>query len=250
MAYTLNGITLESKKTPSGIGYWEWGTGNNLIVYLHGVGERGDGSEAHLMKLLNQGPLGRNGWGVYTWKFPDLFNRNDLKILYPQLPTSKSIWDIQYIDQFLDDVHQGQSLMLMGWSLGGGGVLRYVAQANRKHKITMMVGLASAIGTTVKGENVNIPYRFSHAQNDNTVNINQTDSYVSAIPNFDVSKYDRLTSGDHWGPLNLCNPNTGIYDEFINYSIDVPVIEDIEGKIVKRGNNIIGIFNNEEIVIK
>ena len=37
MSYTLQGITLQDKRTGSGIGYWEWGTGQNVVVFLHGI---------------------------------------------------------------------------------------------------------------------------------------------------------------------------------------------------------------------
>lgn len=245
MSYTLDNITLESKRTQSGVGYWQWGTGPNLVVYLHGIGERGNGSEADLIKLLNQGPLGRNGWLTYSWKFPDLFNRTDLKILYPQLPTSRGSWDINYIDQFLDEVHFGQPLLLMGWSLGGGGVCRYVNQVNPKHEVTMVVGLASAI--LERGLNVKVPYRFAHAQNDTTVNVSQTDNFVSGIPDFDSFRYERPANGGHWWPLNLCNPLEGIYDEFVSYAKPV---NDIEGKLILRGDKVIGFFNGQEIVLK
>jgi len=242
--YTLNGVTLTQKRTASGIGYWEWGTSPNVVVFLHGIDQRGNGT-TDMEKLLSEGPFGRNGWGTFTWKYPELFKRTDIKIITPQLPTSRSTWDAAYIDQFLDEVHFGEPLMLMGWSLGGGGALRYANQVNPKHKVTMVVGLASAINE--KGTNIKIPYRLAHATNDGRVNVSQTDNFASGIPNYDASRYSRLTSGDHWGPLGLCDPVSGIYEEF--KTLATPVV-DVIGTLVKRGDKIYGVFNGELILIK
>jgi len=244
VTYTLQGVTLTQKKTGSGIGYWEWGTGPNVVVFLHGV----DQSGTDLHKLLSEGPFGRNGWQTYTWKYPDIFKRTDLTILTPQLPAKN--WDISYINQFLDEVLQGRPFMLMGWSLGGGGALRYANQ-EPKHVPTMVVGLASAISE--KGTNLKIPYRLAHSLNDTRVPLVNalghpvnTDNFVTGISNYDPSRYERMTSGDHWGPLQLCG-RMEIYDEFVSMAKPVEVPVEQEGKIVKRGNSIYAVFGNEEI---
>lgn len=243
MSYTLQGVTLQDKRTSSGIGYWEWGTGPNVVVFLHGIDQRGNGT-TDLEGLLSEGPFGRNGWQTYTWKYPDIFKRTDLTILTPQLPTSKSNWDIAYIDQFLDDVLQGRPFMLMGWSLGGGGVLRYANQVAPKHLPTMVVGLASVISE--KGTNLKIPYRLAHSTNDSRVNVSQTDNFASGIPNFDPLRYERMTSGDHWGPLQLCG-RMDIYDEFVSLAKPVEVPTEQEGRLVRIGTEIYAIFGNEKI---
>ncbi len=237
---TLDGITIEAKRTPSGIGYWEYGQSHwPTLVYLHGIGERGDGSEAQLMKLLNQGPLRRNG---DLWFYKDVFTKG-IRILYPQLPTSKGSWDVGYIDSFLDAVHTDQPLFITGWSLGGGGALRYVAQVIKKHKLTCFAGVASAISPTT-GQNVDCPYWFAHATNDMTVNVSNTDNYVANIPNFDASRYSRGTSGDHWYMVKEAWGKPDLYDWFL--SLCEPVI-DIQGTIWKRGTKVIAKFGNDEI---
>lgn len=241
--YTLNGVTLTQKRTPSGIGYWDWGTGPNVVVFLHGIDQRGNGT-TDLERLLSEGPFGRNGWGTYTWKYPDIFKRTDLTILTPQLPASKNNWDIAYINQFLDEVLQGRPFMLIGWSLGGGGVLRYANQVAPKHLPTMVVGLASAISE--KGTNLKIPYRLAHSTNDSRVNVSQTDNFASGIPNYDPSRYERMTSGDHWGPLQLCG-RMDIYDEFVSLAKPVEVPTEQEGRLVRIGTEIYAIFGNEKI---
>lgn len=248
VTYTLNGVTLTQKRTVFGTGYWQWGTGQNVVVFLHGQGQRGNGT-TEMEKVLSDGIFGRNGWQTYTWAYPQIFQRTDLTILSPQLPTSKGSWDIAYIDQFLDEVLQGRPFMLMGYSLGGGGALRYANQVAPKHVPTMVVGLASAISE--KGTNIKIPYRLAHSTNDTVVKISNTtqqntDLFVSGIQNYDPSRYERMTSGDHWGPLQLCG-RMEIYDEFVSLAKPVVVPVEVEGKIVRIGSDIYAVFGNEKI---
>jgi hypothetical protein len=76
--------------------------------------------------------------------------------------------------------------------------------------------------------------------------ISQTDNFVTGIPNFDTSRYERMTSGDHWGPLHLCN-RMAIYDEFV--SLTGPVVPPVEipGSVVLIGNGVYGIFGDKRI---
>jgi len=52
--YTLDGVTLIQKKTSTNIGYWQWGTGPNVVVFLHGQGQRGNGT-TEMEKVLSDG---------------------------------------------------------------------------------------------------------------------------------------------------------------------------------------------------
>lgn len=247
MSYTLDGITLESKRTPSGIGYWQYGADNlPTVVFLHGIGERGNGSEAELMKIISAtSPIVRN-WvngGYNAWAYKDIFSKG-MRILTPQLTTSKSAWDVAYIDSFLDAVHTNQPLFLIGYSLGGGGVLRYAAQLTKKHKLTCFAGIASAIAPTT-GENVTEPYFFAHSTNDTTVSVSQTDNYVAKIPNFDSSRYMRGSGGGHWYYTAEAFNSPILYDWFL--SLASPVEIEIQGTIWKRGLKVIAKFGSEEI---
>ena len=215
-----------------------------MVIFLHGVDQRGNGT-TDMERLLSEGPFGRNGWQTFTWKYPDIFKRTDLTILTPQLPTSKSTWEISYINQFLDEVLQGRPFLLMGWSLGGGGALKYANQIAPKYVPTMVVGLSSAINE--KGTNLKIPYWLAHSTNDGRVNVAQTDNFASGIPNFDQSRYIRLTSGDHWGPLALCDASSGIYNEFVEIAKPITPPTQQEGKIVRIGQDIYAVFGNEKI---
>lgn len=254
MSYTLDNITIEAKRTPSGIGYLERGTGSHIIVYLHGIGERGDGSEAHLMKLLGQGPFACDGWKTYTWRTPEIFNY-PIRIVYPQLPTSMGSWTVEYINRFLDEIYNGEVLCLAGWSLGGGGVCRYINQPTPKYDVQLSIAIASAISGT--GTNVKNKYWFSHATNDSTVKLTDsngnpinTDQFVSGIPNFDSSRYKRGTSGDHWyNPFFKANAEVNIYEELL--AIPSEPVQDIPvDSFFLRGDKLIAKVGQKEIILQ
>jgi len=256
MPYTLDGITLETKRTPSGIGYLQYGADSlPAIVHLHGIGQRGDGSEWSLPNTLNPGPLCRN-WvngGFTEWVYKEIFSLG-FRILIPQLPTNRGSWDIAYIDSFLDAVHTNQPLFLMGYSLGGGGVLRYAAQPIKKHKLTCFAGFASYLPDGVTGENVNSPYFFAHSTNDTTVPLISsdgkplnTDAYVAKIPNFNAAQYKRGTSGGHWYYLTEGFNTKPLYDWFKSLAGPQVPLPEIGGKIVKIGTEVFAVFGQEKI---
>lgn len=246
---TLDGITLLEKKTPSGIGYYQFGEDNlPTVVYFHGIDQRGDGEAWSLPLVLDQGICARQ-WvnnGYNAWVFKEVFSLG-FRLLLPQLPKTKSTWDIAYIDSFLDAVHTNQPLYLTGWSLGGGGVLRYMAQLNKKHKVTCFSAIASAIAPTT-GENVKEPYFFAHSTNDRTVNVSNTDNYVAKIPNFDNTKYKRGNSGDHWYYLAEAYASRELYDWFKSFIAPPADITYTLGTIELGSDGVVyGNFNQNRI---
>jgi hypothetical protein len=105
--YTLN----PSKKYP-------------LIIFLHGIGERGNGT-TELSKVLDHGipKLIRDG---ATMKF----NGETFLVLSPQLPTWLGMWENYFVDEMLDYAYKNlrvdtNRVYLTGLSLGGGGVWTY-----------------------------------------------------------------------------------------------------------------------------
>jgi pimeloyl-ACP methyl ester carboxylesterase len=255
MSYTLDGITLQVKRTPSGIGYYQYGEDHlPTIVFFHGAGEKGDGSAGQLQKVMVAGPF-RRTWemdkGYTGWQYRDAFSQG-VRILYPQLPTSMGSWSVAYIDSFLDAVHTNQPLLLAGFSLGGGGALRYAAQVNKKHKLTCFVGIASAI-SPVTGENVDCPYFITHATNDPTVLISHSDNYVMKIPPAINGEYLRGTGGGHWFYVSQAFTQAQLYDWFKSLipAIEPPVVtpEDVQGVVIKRGSQVIAKFGEEEVFL-
>jgi len=175
-------------------------------------------------------------------------------LLIPQLPTSKDAWDIAYIDSFLYAVHTNQPLYLTGWSLGGGGVLRYMAQATKKHKVTCFSGFASYLPDGVTGENVKEPYFFAHSTNDaSAAKVIHTDNYVAKIPNFDSTKYKRGNSGDHWYYLSEAYATRQLYDWFKSLiTVTHPSEVSYQAGTIELGSdgNVYGNFNGTRIKLK
>ena len=95
-----------------------------LIIFLHGIGERGNGT-TELSKVLDHGipKLIRDG---ATMKF----NGETFLVLSPQLPTWLGMWENYYVDEMLDYAYKNlqvdtNRVYLTGLSLGGGGVWTY-----------------------------------------------------------------------------------------------------------------------------
>lgn len=215
----LDGITLTEKRTASGIGYYQYGADNlPTVVYLHGIDQRGDGSEWSLPLVLDQGICARqwvNG-GYNGWVFKEVFSLG-FRLLLPQLSLSKSSWDIAYINSFLDEVHTDQPLYLTGWSLGGGGVVRYMAQATKKHKVTCFSAIAPYF-TGLTGENVKEPYLFAHSEQDSRSPIANTNAFVASIPNFDPNQYKKVAGNNHWYYLAEAYASNVLYNWFKSFT--------------------------------
>ena len=130
---------------------------------------------------------------------------------------------------------------------GGGSVLRYMAQATKKHKVTCFSGLASYLPDEVTGDNVKEPYFFAHSTNDRTVNVSNTDNYVAKIPNFDSTKYKRGNSGDHWYYLSEAYATRQLYDWFKSLITTVPVTYTPGQLELGSDGNVYGNFNGNRI---
>jgi predicted peptidase len=90
-----------------------------ILIYLHGLGETGNGT-TDLGKVLNNGPPKMVGQG---WSFPAI-------VISPQ---SAGWWDSSYIDRFVDYLYRTypaadiSRLYITGLSMGGGGTWDYAA---------------------------------------------------------------------------------------------------------------------------
>lgn len=100
-----------------------------LIIFLHGIGERGDGSDLKLDKLRTHGTVSGLEAAVR--------NAGNVILMEPQ---TSSNWQYNEVDEIYDIAFQryGQYLdknacYLTGLSLGGGGTCRYMAR-NPKQK--------------------------------------------------------------------------------------------------------------------
>ena len=95
-----------------------------LLVFLHGSGERGDGTSL-LSRVLRHGPprvIQANEWA----------RDRPFIVLSPQLDTTRSAWPVEAIDAFIDHAVETyrvdpSRIYLTGLSLGGHGTWTYAA---------------------------------------------------------------------------------------------------------------------------
>ena len=223
MPYTLEGITINDSVS-NGVKYLFWGNESDpCIVYLHGIGERGTDP----YKILNQSPIRRKYVsGAYTWGYP-LFYNQGFRIVCPLLTASESNWSTAYVDNFMNGLGITQSKGLMGWSLGGGGVARYMNQASKNH--VFKFGVACSMGGySTAGTNVTAPMKLVHATNDATAGagVSNSDSFWAGIPAQYQSEYQRPTGGGHFVWENFVKVETGIY-EWMRSLCTTEVVEEV-----------------------
>ena len=149
--------TARSINIPNGrIGYLEHlpkdynkdGKRYPVMIFLHGIGERGNGT-SDLNKVKKNGP-------------PKLIERGDdmsfsvngkqesFIVASPQLPSNYNSWPAFYVDYVVEYVKKNyrvdpNRIYLSGLSLGGGGCWRYVSdRAEYANKIAAIVPICGA----------------------------------------------------------------------------------------------------------
>jgi pimeloyl-ACP methyl ester carboxylesterase len=179
---TTSGVQTP-RPLPNGtsLGYYEYlpagyetGAQFPLIVFFHGIGERGNGS-TELGKVLKWGP-------------PELINDNLRQfpaiVISPQLPTSSSTWSnaitSPFVDYLLSHYHVDRSrIYITGLSLGGGGTWTYA-----KHHPTTVAAIVPICGTrdeTGYGPLHDMPIWTFHRISDTVVPISAAVSILTEV---------------------------------------------------------------------
>lgn len=167
-----------------------------VIISLHGVAERGDGTTGpggQLIRVLDAGiPLKLNQGATmqFTWEG----NQESFIVLAPQMSTTYSIWQEFYIDAMIAyaaTINNSGNLkadmnriFLTGFSLGGGGCWKYAtSSATAAQKIAGIVPAApSGDGTDfcVIAANKVATWAF-HSMDDPTIPVSLTQTAVNSI---------------------------------------------------------------------
>ncbi|WP_276484841.1 PKD domain-containing protein [Paraflavitalea pollutisoli] len=209
-----------------------------LIISLHGVGERGNGT-TELKNVLGIGiPAAINaGYDMtFTWNG----KTESFVVLSPQLTFNYGGWGNWHIDEMINYAKKNLSIdedriFLTGMSLGGGAVWQYIGGSLANSQKLAGVVLCCAVGPWyIDFSNItkaNLPIWAFHAQNDYTVGPNATTNGIANINKLNPAVVPYMTiypTGGHiiWGEVydvthNKQDPN--IYEWFLAQNKKLPV---------------------------
>ncbi|UII30978.1 hypothetical protein LVD17_22040 [Fulvivirga ulvae] len=177
-------LTPRQSTTPSNIRFWEYlpagyqhqGKKSPAIFFLHGKGERGDGSDSSMQIMLKHGPLKQiqdNDFGT----FKSQGKNYSFIVLAPQLDQPNTFWEPEYVDEFISYALSEynidpERIYLTGLSMGGNGTWNYAySNYNAENKFAAIAPIAGW-GSTNKAcivKERNIPVWVFHGEDDKTV---------------------------------------------------------------------------------
>jgi predicted peptidase len=184
-----------------------------LLVFLHGIGERG----TNLSAVLKYGPLAQLLLGT---------NIGEPKIIvHPQNPTD--LWSVQEIDEVIEYCKKTYAvnpdkIYLMGASLGGYGVWTYAQSAAHVKKLAAIVPLCAGGNDPKKAYIVaadGVPGWSAHAKNDPTVKYEvgkrMVDS-VNKVANNSQIRFSEVGLSGHQIWWQFLKPEHGVW-EWLKY---------------------------------
>ena len=208
-----------------------------LIIFLHGIGERGNGTTELPRVLANGIPKYINAG--HTMTFTSLSGTQEtFLVLSPQLANNQ-IWQNVYVDEMLKYAKTNlrvdtNRIFLTGLSLGGGGTWKYatasLANAKKFAAIFTVCGTAEWSNMCGTIAAANLPVWATHAADDGTVlptatynaidNINACNPAVKPIKSI-------YPNGNHWiwdrsydTTNNFHNPN--VFEWFLGQAKNLP----------------------------
>lgn len=158
-----------------------------LIIFLHGLGERGNGSSqlsrvtTHgIPKAIKEGHPMRFFWNG-KWE--------SFIVLSPQLSESYAVWQTSYVDEILAYAKKNlridpNRIALTGMSLGGGGTWSFASRTTANAQA--LSSIATICGTYKLADmsgiaNANLPVWSFHASDDGAVPASNTHTAISRI---------------------------------------------------------------------
>lgn len=178
-----------------------------LIIFLHGIGERGNGTTDLQNITANGIPKSiKNG---HPMKFFWNGKWESFIVLSPQLSYNYGDWPDFYVDAMIKYARQNlrideHRIILTGLSLGGGGVWAWSGNSLSNAKSLAAIGVSCGVCRWTDYSNIakaDLPVWAFHAENDGTVGVGCTTSAVDAINqnNPDVKPYMTIwPDGYHW----------------------------------------------------
>ena len=170
-----------------------------LLIFLHGNGEKGDGSDAMVWDVAKNGPpkLIKNG---HNMSFNVNGKNYSFIVISPQLLYGTSNWPTNYIDEIVKYALANyrvdlSRIYLTGLSLGGGGVWRYSGiNPDLFAAIAPIAGAQSLVNSYAKAmANENLPVWAFHGDADNVIDLSASTGWVDKINYFQPNPAARLT---------------------------------------------------------
>jgi dienelactone hydrolase len=192
------------------VGYATSGHKHAVLVFLHGIGEIGDGSA-----VLE--PLTRNGPGKMIADGSTYFADHEMMVFIPQ---STEWWNTDHIHELLRYIATNfrvdpRQVYLTGLSMGGGGTWAYLS--GHQGRVTSAVPICGAQGPGDGTPFVGLPVWAFHAWSDGTVpstnSIGWANSIADATAMVDVP--DVLTNYPHQNgdpAMPAVDDETAIFD--------------------------------------
>ncbi len=178
-----------------------------LIIFLHGIGERGNGNTD--LPLVTT-------WGIpskiksgYTMHFTWNGKTETFLVLSPQLPVKYGMWPSAMIDDLISYAKTNlrvdpDRIMLTGLSMGGGGVLRYISDALPDDPKTIAAAVSISSPCTFRTGQyaalAHLPIWCFHAQDDPTAPVTCTLNAINGLKQWNPAVTPLLTlwpSGGH-----------------------------------------------------
>jgi poly(3-hydroxybutyrate) depolymerase len=242
-------LVAKSITTSSGIffGFYEFKPPNYatspttkypLIIALHGIGERGNGT-TELYRVASQAipkNIAAGNKMTFTWNG----KTESFLVLAPQCRMVDTLWYSYYIDEMINYAKKNlqvdtNRIVLTGFSMGGGGTWAYASAS--KSNSTKLAGIAPVCPACLmnNGKNIadaNLPVYAFHALND-TTKVALPICTKNAIDS--IKKYNPITkpqatyytTGGHsiWKSTydtGYINQNPNIYEWFLNQDRSKP----------------------------
>lgn len=220
-------MTLQETKSPAGtrakVGLPDGYDPNfkyPLILFFHGIGERGDNLEL----VMKYGPLQQANAGIKLSKnyFPI--------IVHPQVKAGQ-MGGKEYGREILEHVKKTYSvdsnkIVLMCVSMGGNTLWPMVEDPEIVKGIAAFVPICAISNHPEKASvivNDGIQGWACHAPNDTTVPYSTTLRMVEAVNELAQREVIRLTDTNVWGHVvwfNFLNPEVGVYDWLKYQTVD------------------------------
>ncbi|PWU01541.1 MAG: hypothetical protein C5B52_07205 [Bacteroidetes bacterium] len=199
-----------------------------LMVFIHGVGELGNGT-TDLPKVLNNAMpnLIKNG------KFPANFVVNNQNysfiVISPQFVAWPSADDVNAVVNYAIANYRVDTsrVYVTGLSMGGGATWDYaVKYSSRVAALVPMCGASSPSMSKAQSiANTNLPVWAFHNEDDPTVSVNNTKGWVTDINSYNPNPLARMTlwpTGGHNAWSKASDPtytenNMNIYEWMLQY---------------------------------